>query len=404
MAPGRPLGRAHVVATDVIMPVLGVAQDTGRVIRWLCAEGDAVCKGDPLIEVETDKVTVELEAPAGGTLAAVTAQAGDDVPVGMVIALILAAGESPPRVPEAPPPAPEVRLPSEALPGAPHVQQGRPPASPLARRMAREAGIDLASLAARLGRPVQASDVAASAALVAPMQPAPRPAASEAGKLAPISDAWRRMAERTLASWTSTPHFAVQRDVDASRLLGWQSAARRRTGVHVTITDLLVRSASHTLRAHPSFSRSWSAEGPVASGSIGVGLAVALEDGLVVPVIHDADALDLTALAGRREELVARAHEGRLEPADVQGGTFTISNLGMYGVDAFTAIINPPQAGILAVGRIVDRVVAVGGLPVVRPMLTLTLSCDHRVVDGARGASFLRALADTIEEPASLVT
>jgi pyruvate dehydrogenase E2 component (dihydrolipoamide acetyltransferase) len=389
------------VATDVIMPVLGVAQDTGRVIRWLSAEGDAVRKGDPLIEVETDKVTVELEAPAGGTLAAVTAQAGDDVPVGTVIALILAAGESPPRVPQ-PPRAPDAPLPaSEALPSAPHVQPGRPAASPLARRMAREAGIDLASLAARLGRPVQASDVAASAAPVAPMQPAPLPVA---GATAPSSAAWRRMAERTLASWTSTPHFAVQRDVDASRLLGWQSAARSRTGVHVTITDLLVRSVSHTLRSHPSFSRSWSAEGLVASGSIGVGLAVALEDGLVVPVIHDADALDLTALAGRREELVARAHGGRLEPADVQGGTFTISNLGMYGVDSFTAIINPPQAGILAVGRIVDRVVAVGGLPAVRPMLTLTLSCDHRVVDGARGASFLRALADTLEEPASLVT
>jgi pyruvate dehydrogenase E2 component (dihydrolipoamide acetyltransferase) len=131
---------------------------------------------------------------------------------------------------------------------------------------------------------------------------------------------------------------------------------------------------------------------------------VALEDGLVVPVIHDADTLDLVALAGRREELVARARNGRLQPADVQGGTFTISNLGMYGVDAFTAIINPPQAAILAVGRIADRVLAVAGLPAVRPALTLTLSCDHRVVDGARGASFLEALAETIEEPASLVT
>jgi pyruvate dehydrogenase E2 component (dihydrolipoamide acetyltransferase) len=269
--------------------------------------------------------------------------------------------------------------------------------------MAREAGVDLAALAARLGRPVQAGDVVA-AQPPATVQPAPRPVTEAARELVPISGAWRTMAERTLASWTSTPHFTVQRDVDASRLLGWQSAARRRTGVHVTITDLLVRSVSHTLRAHPSLTRSWSAEGMVASASIGIGLAVALEDGLVVPVIHDADALDLTALAGRREELVARARGGRLEPADVHGGTFTISNLGMYGIDAFTAIINPPQAGILAVGRIVDRVVAVGGLPAVRPMLTLTLSCDHRVVDGARGASFLQALAETIEEPAALVT
>ena len=218
-----------------------------------------------------------------------------------------------------------------------------------------------------------------------------------------MSGAWRTMAERTLASWTSTPHFALQRDIDASRLLGWQAAARRRTGVHVTITDLLVRSVAHTLRAHPSLTRSWSGDGLVTGASIGVGLAVALEDGLVVPVIHAADTLDLPALAGRREELVGRAREGRLEPGDVQGGTFTISNLGMYGVDAFTAIINPPQAAILAVGRIADRVVAVGGLPAVRPLLTLTLSCDHRVVDGARGGAFLQALAETLEEPAALV-
>jgi pyruvate dehydrogenase E2 component (dihydrolipoamide acetyltransferase) len=150
--------------------------------------------------------------------------------------------------------------------------------------------------------------------------------------------------------------------------------------------------------------RSWSEDGLVTPPSMGVGLAVAIDDGLVVPVIHDADTLDLVSIAARREELVGRAREGRLEPSDVRGGTFTISNLGMYGVDAFTAIINPSQAAILAVGRITDRVLAVDHLPAVRPALTLTLSCDHRVVDGARGASFLDALADTIEEPASLVT
>jgi pyruvate dehydrogenase E2 component (dihydrolipoamide acetyltransferase) len=376
------------VPIDVIMPVLGVAQDTGRVIRWLADEGGAVRKGEPLIEVETDKVTVELEAPADGTLASVSAHAGDDVPVGTVIALILAAGEAAPG-------------PAEAAPG-------RAPASPLARRIARESGVDLVGLATRLGRPVQAGDVlasvpAAAPAATAPAPAAPAPVAPAAGEVAAVSGAWRTMAERTLLSWTTTPHFAVQRDVDAGRLLGWQSSARRRTGVRVTITDLLVRAVADTLRAHPSLTRSWSAAGLVGGAAIGIGLAVALEDGLVVPVIHDADQLDLAALADRREELVRRAREGRLEPGDVQGGTFTISNLGMYGVDAFTAIINPPQAAILAVGRIADRVVAVAGLPAVRPMLTLTLSCDHRVVDGARGGAFLQALAETLEEPASLV-
>ncbi|HET6171344.1 MAG TPA: dihydrolipoamide acetyltransferase family protein [Gaiellales bacterium] len=374
------------MAVDVIMPVLGVAQDSGRVIRWLSAEGDVVRKGDPLIEVETDKVTVELEAPADGTLATVTAHVGDDVPVGTVIALILATGE--------------------AEPGPTAGATGRAPASPLARRMAREAGIDLAALAEQLGRPVQAIDVTGSAlpaASAAPGAVAPPPVAPATGDLEPVSNAWRTMAARTLASWTSTPHFAVQRDVDASRLLSWQHWARQHSGAHVTITDLLVRSVAFTLRSHPALTRSWSGDGLVTSPAIGIGLAVALDDGLVVPVIHDADELDLPTLTSRREDLVGRAREGRLQPDDVQGGTFTISNLGMYGADAFTAIINPPQAAILAVGRIADRVVAVCGLPAVRPMLTLTLSCDHRVVDGARGSAFLQALAETIEEPASLV-
>jgi pyruvate dehydrogenase E2 component (dihydrolipoamide acetyltransferase) len=371
------------VATDVIMPALGVAQDSGRVVRWLHAEGESVHRNQPLIEVETDKVTVELEAPADGTLAAVTAHAGDDVAVGTVIALILASGESLP-------------VPAEPAPG-------RPAASPVARRMAREAGIDLAELASRLGRPVQAGDVRAAlergAVIVAPAPPQ-----QPAGAPSPVSAGWRTMAERTLASWTTTPHFAVQREVSAGRLLSWQRLARERTGVHITVTDLLVRAVAHALRAHPALNRSWSEGSLVAHGSVGVGLAVALDDGLVVPVIQEADTLTLPALAAARVDLVTRAREGRLQPADVQGGTFTISNLGMYAVDAFTAIINPPQAAILAVGRIADRVLPLDGQAVVQPAFTLTLSCDHRAVDGARAGSFLGALADALEEPAALVS
>ena len=375
------------MATDVIMPALGVAQDTGRVVRWLYGEGDAVTKHQPLIEIETDKVTVELEAPADGTLAAVTASPGDDVAVGTVIALILAPGEALSRT-------------AEPLPG-------RAPASPVARRMARDLGIDLAALARRLGRPVQASDVQAAAgdARVDAARPvsASRAAVPDS-PASPVSHAWRTMAERTLASWTTTPHFSVQREVNAGRLLSWQRSARERTGARVTVTDLLVRSVAHALRAHPALNRSWSDGELTTRPSIGVGLAVALDDGLVVPVIHDADTLDLADLAARRQDLVARAREGRLEPADVQGGTFTLSNLGMYGVDSFSAIINPPQAAILAVGRIVERVLPLGGMPVVQPALTLTLSCDHRAVDGARAGAFLQMVAETLEEPAALVT
>jgi pyruvate dehydrogenase E2 component (dihydrolipoamide acetyltransferase) len=282
---------------------------------------------------------------------------------------------------------------------------GRPLASPVARRMAREAGIDLAALADGLGRPVQAGDVQAAVASGAAAVPPSllEPPAAPAGATSPVSHAWRTMAERTLASWTTTPHFALQREVGAGRLLSWQQRAREQTGAHVTVTDLLVRSVAHALRAHPALNGSWSGGGLATHAAIGVGLAVALDDGLVVPVIHDADTLVLAALSARREDLVKRAREGRLVPADVQGGTFTISNLGMYGVDAFSAIINPPQAAILAVGRIADRVLPLGGQAVVQPALTLTLSCDHRAVDGARAGAFLQALAEILEEPAALV-
>jgi pyruvate dehydrogenase E2 component (dihydrolipoamide acetyltransferase) len=372
------------MATDVIMPALGVAQDTGRVLRWFSAEGDAVRKGEPLIEIETDKVTVELEAPADGTLIAVTAHAGDDPAVGSVIALILAPGEAAPSAAVATPP--------------------RAPASPVARRMARDAGVDVAELARRLGRPVQADDVRVAIAKAAPPAPSRPPSTpTRDGIVTPVSHVWSTMAERTLASWTTVPHFAVQREINATRLLSWQRVAREQTGLHVTVTDLLVRAAAHALQAHPAVNRSWSDGGLVAHDPVDVGLAVALEDGLVVPVIHAADTFDLAAICTQRLELVARAREGRLEPGDVRGGTFTISNLGMYGVDAFTAIINPPQAAILAVGRIADRVLPVAGRPAVQPALTLTLSCDHRVVDGAIAGAFLRTLAESLEEPATLV-
>ena len=242
------------------------------------------------------------------------------------------------------------------------------------------------------------------AAVVATAEAPVRPLPARDAISTPVSHAWSTMAARTVASWTTVPHFTLQREVNASRLLGWQRIARERTGLHITVTDLLVRTVAHALRAHPSLSLSWSDSGLVAPSAIGVGLAVALEDGLVVPVIHAADTLDLAGVCARREDLVARAREGRLEPRDVQGGSFTISNLGMYGVDAFTAIINPPQAAILAVGRIADRVLPLAGVPAVQPALTLTLSCDHRVVDGARGGAFLQTLAESLEEPATLAT
>jgi pyruvate dehydrogenase E2 component (dihydrolipoamide acetyltransferase) len=215
---------------------------------------------------------------------------------------------------------------------------------------------------------------------------------------------WQRMAERVAKSWQTVPHFFLVREVDASRLAAWREAARGRAGGEgVTHTDLLVRICAAALQEHPRVNATWREGAVVAQEEINVGIAVAIDDGLVVPVVHGADRLSLAELAARRAQLVEAARSGRLAPGDVQSGTFTISNLGMYGVDAFLAVVNAPQAAILAVGRIAERVAAVDGIPAVRPTMTLALSFDHRVVDGARGARFLDTVAALVEEPAGLV-
>jgi pyruvate dehydrogenase E2 component (dihydrolipoamide acetyltransferase) len=211
------------------------------------------------------------------------------------------------------------------------------------------------------------------------------------------------MAQRMTESWTTAPHFYLVREVTVSRLVSWLDRARKQTGARITYTDLLVKLVAAALTQHPRVNASWKDGAIAQNADINVGLAVAIDDGLLVPVIHRADALSLTELAARREDVVSRAQSGKLRPADIQGAGFTISNLGMYGVDAFNAIVNPPQAAILAVGRIADRVVALNGQPAVQPTMVLTLSCDHRALDGARAAQFLGALADLVEEPLALL-
>lgn len=385
----------------MIMPALGMAQETGRVLRWLKAEGDAVAKGEPLMEVETDKVTVEIEAPADGLLAGVRAGEGAEVPVGEAVALILAPGESAPE--NGGPPPPEEAVAVVAAPVAEEAPEPAPAergarrrlASPKARRLAAERGVDLDSLGDGSGPhgAVLAADIAAATGAPAPAGAAPD---------IPVSRIWELMAERTTRSWTSAPHFYLVRDVDAGRLESWRRVAASRLGRGISVTDLLVRAAAAALRSHPRVNVAWVDGGIRASAEVNVGIAVAVEDGLVVPVVHEADRLGTAGIAARREDVVARAREGKLRPEDVERGTFTVSNLGMFGVDAFNAVLASPQAAILAVGRIADRVVALEGAPAVRPMLTLTLSCDHRAVDGATAARFLGELADLIEEPAGL--
>lgn len=447
------------MATDVILPALGMAQDTGKIVQWLKTSGQQVAKGEPLVEIETDKATVEIEAPADGVLAHITAAAGDDIPVGQVIATILAPGEteredntvqdqpadSDQRTGRAATPlalriAAEHNLNLQEVQAAGkrvqkadvliHLQNQNNatatrlvPASPKARRLAAEQRKQLTAIkGSGPGGAVLAADVLAGTARTE-AGPVPAvddlpaigaglaPALSTVDRL-PLSSIWRIMAQRTTQSWTTIPHFSLVREVNASRLISWRKSrehlhpdsngAAMQTA-RVTYTDLLVKIVATALHLHPRLNAFWNEQGVTLQQEIHIGLAVAVEAGLVVPVIHQADKLALSEIAQKRTALVEKAHAGKLRPQDISNGTFTISNLGMYHVDAFNAIINPPQVAILAIGRIAERVVPLNGQPAVQPMMVLTLSCDHRAVDGARGAQFLDAVATLIEEPAGLL-
>ena len=378
------------------MPALGMAQDSGIVLRWLRAEGDQVSAGEALLEVETDKATVELESPIDGTLSSVRASEGDQVPVGEVIAMVLAVGEQPDAPTQPPQLAPEpaaAPVTHAAAPVAASPRRRSRLASPKARRIAAEHAIDLDRVE---GTGPGGAIVAADVAGTPPSTPAAAPAT--------VSGAWRIMAERTTASWQQVPHFFLHRQLDASGLERWRAAATASPDApRVSHTDLLVRLVAEALRRHPRVNATHQNGETRLQPRINVGIAVATDQALVVPVLHDAADRTLEQIVGRRQELVAAAREGRLRPADIEGGTFTISNLGMYGVDSFDAIVNAPQAAILAVGRIADRVVALDGTAVVRPTMQISLSFDHRVVDGARGAEFLGTLAALIEEPLGLL-
>jgi pyruvate dehydrogenase E2 component (dihydrolipoamide acetyltransferase) len=365
------------MATDIIMPALGMAQETGTLVRWLKRPGEGVTKGEPLMEVETDKAVVEVEAPAGGVLGRPLVGDGQEVPVGQPVGRILAPGEDDAEQ------APAVRPRLEA-------------ASPKARRLAGERRVDLTTIAGSgPGGAVLAADL--------PGAPAAGAGSGPVGQAGQTGQIWRLMAERTTASWTTAPHFFLMRTVDAGRLLSWRTSASRE-GVDVTYTDLLLRLLAVSLRRHPEMNATWHDGGPVREPDVNLALAVAVDEGLVAPVIHHTDTLSLAQLAEARQSLVDRARGTRLTPADLAAGTFTLSNLGMLGVDVFTAILNGSQAGILAAGRIVDDVCAVDGRVEIRPRMTLSLSCDHRLVDGAHGARFLDTLATLIEEPLGLLS
>ncbi|MFZ1142582.1 MAG: dihydrolipoamide acetyltransferase family protein [Candidatus Sulfotelmatobacter sp.] len=400
------------MAFSVVMPALEMAQETGKLLAWRKQEGDRVTKGEPLLEIETDKAVVEVEAPADGILAGIKAAAGADIPVGQTIAWIVAPGEATPV--ESASSAPAARAGSHAKTESSHA--GATPASssvqaptysakisPKARRLAKELGVDVATVrGSGSGGEILASDVQAAAST-------PAAAADKNSEHIEVpSSIGRIMAERTTQSWTTVPHFFVSREIEATALTEYRervvAEVERSHQVRITHTDLLVALVARVLLKHPRLNASWSGEGILLHDHVNMGIAISVNDGVVAAVIPNAHTASLAEISVQRRDVAERARAGKLRPADIADATFTLSNLGMYQVDQFSAIITSPQAAILAVGRIADRVVAVQGQPAVRPMMTLTVSCDHRVADGARAALFLSDLAEVIREPAKSLT
>jgi pyruvate dehydrogenase E2 component (dihydrolipoamide acetyltransferase) len=395
--------------TNVIMPALGVAQQTGTLLKWLRAEGQSISKGDPLMEIETDKATVEIEAPASGVLSQVIAKVGDEVPVGERIALILAPGETAPvekqsaaRAPTtkaaistAPPPAARAMPMSASMAPA----GARLLASPAAKRIAREKAVNLAAIK---GSGPEGSVLAEDVLRAAVTEPPQGSAVAVAEEFAPLTPMRRIVGARMTQSKQTAPHFYLSMDIDMSAVSKLRSDMKERGDERVpSINDFILLACARALKAFPAMNSSYTESGIKISADINIGMAVALDEGLVVPVIRHADRLSLADLALQSRQLVDKAQNKKLFPLDCEGGTFTVSNLGMFGVDSFVAIINPPQCAILAVGRIAPRVVADGGMFAIKSLMTATLSADHRVVDGAIAARFLRDVKKRLQSPAA---
>lgn len=444
------------MAGEIVMPRMGLTMETGTIVRWLKHEGEQIAAGEPLLEIETDKSSVEIEALETGKLHQIVASEGTEVPVGAVIAYFLKPGEEAGPAPASPAVVSAgsaiVSVAAQqpaALESAAPVVVAKVKASPAARRLARNLGVDLAAVrgSGPDGRVVawNVADIAAtkaeaetkSAARVSPVAQrvaadlgldlaqvqgsgpggaitrrdvefaaralAPHTEAAKAPEVVPFTRIQRVMAERMVHSFTTAPHFYLHTEVDARQLVSLRAELLPRLEqsdqVHLTFTDLLVYFCGRLLPRHPLLMAQWTPEGLRHLDGVHVGIAVETDNGLLVPVLRDVDKLGLVEIARRRAGMTERARLGKLLPDEFEGGVFTISNLGMYRIDSFDAILNPTQAAILAVGRIKERPLVENGQCVAASMLTLSLSVDHRVLDGARAARFLEDLAATVEVP-----
>jgi len=440
------------MATKVHMEALSPTMEEGQVVQWLKSEGDSVASGDVLAEIETDKATMELVARGSGILRKITVKAGETAPVGEVIAIIAAEGEDDgeadaPEAGDGGDDAPgaeaasgsddapddeddegdedeEAEKPEKAeKPTAPRAadegkeadpeaagEGARIKASPVARRLAREEGVELSAIegsgpggriikrdveeAVKAGPPEAQPAAAASAA--------PRPGEGPESEKIPLSQMRKTIAKRLVESIGPVPHFFLTIDVDMTRAVEARARINRdleRDGVKISYNDIVLKATAMALARHPECNAHWGGDHVVRFHRVHLGVAVAIEDGLITPVVRDADRKGMAAISAEVRELAGRAREKKLKPDEYTGATFSVSNLGMFGIEAFTAVINPPEAGILAVGAMEERPVVVDGELEIQPRMKITMSCDHRVIDGAQGSQFLQTLRRILEEP-----
>jgi pyruvate dehydrogenase E2 component (dihydrolipoamide acetyltransferase) len=388
--------------------------EEGTIVAWHKQPGDRVERGDVLAEIETDKATMDLEAYDAGVLEQIVVPAGETVPIGTVVAVV-GSGEGAAAAPAAPAKVPaEVAAPVPAPAPAPPGNGERVKASPMARAVARDLGVDLSTLAgsgpggrivkadveSALRAPTAEPALAAPAAAPAPAAPASAPA--DDVEEIPLTNVRKVVARRLVESMQSAPHFYLTSVIDAEALVAFRGELNEKLageGIKLSMNDLIVKACATALRANPEINVSWAGDKILRHRRIHLGIAVALEEGLIVPVVRDADQKSVTQISREAKALVEKARAGKLTPNEFQGGTFTISNLGMFGVDHFTAVINPPEAAILAVGATTPEPVARDGRVVVRHTIKLTLSIDHRALDGAAGARFLALLEAILEDP-----
>jgi pyruvate dehydrogenase E2 component (dihydrolipoyllysine-residue acetyltransferase) len=394
------------MATELKVPTLGMDMEEATIVRWLVEEGAEVQKGDPILEIDTDKTSFEIEAPADGAIRAIRGEVGETLPVGATLAYVTAPGE---EIPEEPTPT-EAALaePAAQMETRREIPQSQPAvadlangrkvrASPAARRAAAQLGVSIDNVpgSGPYGR-IYLSDVLGMEAEAPAEAPPAEPAPTDAARREPLSRIRRLGAERTARSFSEVPHFYLTRDMEADRLVDLVQRLRGRMDPAPSLTELLVLAVSRTLKNHPRLNGRYADGDLEVHEDVNVGVAVATDEGLVVPVVLKADTLPLRELVPKVTALVRRARDHKLAPEELSGGTFTISNLGMMGIDTFDAIINTPEAAILAVGRVRTVPEWSDGGWVPRRAMSATLSVDHRVADGADGARFLLDLQEAL--------